>query len=247
MGIGIVVSVLVIELVRLSGYFVFAQWGWLGVTSLALFAGAWATLRVMPRPAKTGSDRASKTDQGQTATPTALKKLIIAYGLFGFGYIVTATFIVVMARRLDYAAYAEPLIWIVFGLLAAPSVLLWQYLAQRLGMFPALRLAYGAEAVGVLLAGFGPGSIALVAGGALLGGTFMGITFLGLIAARQVVERNQGRAIGWMTASFGLGQLLGPAIAGRLAQMTQGFEAPSLLAAAMLMVGFILLQEANPA
>jgi predicted MFS family arabinose efflux permease len=170
------------------------------------------------------------------------KPLIVAYGLFGFGYIVTATFIVAMARRLDSAALVEPLTWIVVGVLAAPSVLAWQRLAQHLGLFAALQLAYSIEAVGVLLAGFGSGAVAVIMGGALLGGTFMGITALGLIAARQVAGSNQDRAIGWMTASFGCGQVLGPAIAGRLAQMTQGFAAPSLVAALLLLVGIVLLR-----
>ncbi|MCZ6873678.1 MAG: YbfB/YjiJ family MFS transporter, partial [bacterium] len=226
-GVGIVVSVLVIELVRLSGFSVFGQWAGLGITSIALLAGSWLIARLLPNQEGTGKNGTSDASKRKVTTPPLLKKLIVAYGLFGFGYVVTATFIVAMARRLDHATLVEPLTWIVFGLIAAPSVFAWQRLALRFGMFPALRLAYGVEAVGVLLAGFGPGHVALVTGGALLGGTFMGITALGLIAARQIAASNQGRAIGWMTASFGLGQLLGPAIAGRLAQMTQGFEAPS--------------------
>jgi hypothetical protein len=170
----------------------------------------------------------------------------VAYGLFGFGYVVTVTFIVAMARRLDHADLVEPLTWIVFGLIAAPSVMAWQRLALRLGIFPALRLAYGVEALGVLLAGFAPGHVALVTGGALLGGTFMGITALGLIAARQIAEGHQDRSIGGMTASFGLGQLLGPAVAGRLAQMTQGFEVPSLVVVSLLLGGIVLLRGAKP-
>ena len=87
----------------------------------------------------------------------------------------------------------------------------------------------------------------MVTGGALLGGTFVGITALGILAARQIAASNQGRVIGWMTASFGLGQLLGPALAGRLAQMTQGFEAPSLVAALLLLGGIALLRGAEHA
>ena len=242
-GVGIVVSVLVIELVRLSGFSVFGQWAGLGITSIPLLAGSWLIIRVLPNQEGAGKRGTSDASKGKASTPPLLKKLIVAYGLFGFGYVVTATFIVAMARRLDHATLVEPLTWIVFGLIAAPSVLAWQRLALRLGMFPTLRLAYGVEAVGVLLAGFGPGHVALVTGGALLGGTFMGITALGLMAARQIATSHQGRAIGWMTASFGLGQLLGPAMAGRLAQMTQGFEAPSLIAASLLFGGIVLLRE----
>jgi predicted MFS family arabinose efflux permease len=80
-----------------------------------------------------------------------------------------------------------------------------------------------------------------VVGGALLGGTFMGITALGLLAARQAAGAKQDRVLGWMTASFGLGQLAGPAVAGRLAQASAGFAAPSLVAAALLVVGIALL------
>lgn len=244
-GGGIVASVLVIELARGTEFSVFGQWGALGIISLVLFAGAWLMLRTLPN--RCGEDRSgvSHDSNGQASTTRLLKKLIAAYGLFGFGYVVTATFIVAMARRLDHAALVEPLTWIVVGLFAAPSVLVWQRLAQRLGIFQALRLAYGVEVAGVLLAGFGSGHIVLVMGGALLGGTFMGITTLGLSAARQVAASNQDRVIGWMTASFGLGQLLGPAIAGRLAQMTQGFEAPSIVAASLLLGGIFLLWGAE--
>ena len=95
--------------------------------------------------------------------------------------------------------------------------------------------------VGVLLAGYGTGQVALLSGGALLGVTFMGIVALGLGAARQLAISDQDRAMGWMTVAFGLGQLLGPGIAGRMAQISGGFELPSLLAAALLLVGIGLL------
>ncbi len=244
-GLGIVASVLVIELVRVSGFSVFGQWGGLGLISVILLAGSWMMFPAMPGHQGADQSARSENSREKATTPPLLKKLIIAYGFLGFGYVVTATFIVAMARRLDHSTLVEPLTWIVFGLIAAPSVLAWQRLALRLGLFPALRLAYGVEVIGVLLAGFGTGHVALITGGALLGGTFMGITALGLIAARQIAERNQGRAIGWMTASFGLGQLLGPTVAGRLAQITQGFEAPSVVAASLLLGGIALLWGAE--
>lgn len=244
-GAGIVASVIVIELARFFGWSVFGQWGGLGLASIALLAGAWMMIRIVPSQEIIAKSETIDTSRGKAMASLVLKKLIAAYGLFGFGYIVTATFIVAMARRLDHAALVEPLTWIVFGLIAAPSVLLWQCLAKRLGIFFALRLAYGVEAIGVLLAGCAPGHVALVTGGALLGGTFMGITALGLMAARQIAASHQSQAIGWMTASFGFGQLLGPAVAGRLAQMTQGFEVPSVLAASLLCIGVVLLQRAS--
>jgi predicted MFS family arabinose efflux permease len=241
-GGGIVASVLVIELVRRTGWSVFAQWGALGGTASALLAGAWLIMQDLPQDSGTAGRSALPASPGQVPTTRVLTKLITAYGLFGFGYVVTATFIVAIARRLDQSALVEPLTWAVVGVLAAPSVFVWQRLARRLGMVAALRLAYSIEAAGVLLAGYASGPGAVVLGGALLGGTFMGITALGLRAARQAASSNLGRAMGWMTAAFGLGQFLGPAVAGRLAQLTQGFAVPSMLAALLLLVGIALLQ-----
>jgi len=237
-GTGIVISVLVIELARAAGASMFAQWGALGVASAVLFAGAWVVVRTLPA-APPAAPRAADAPARASAP---LLRLIAAYGLFGFGYVVTATFIVAIVRRLEHAAVFEPLTWIVVGLLAAPSILVWQRVAQRLGLYATLRLAFGLEAAGVLLAGFGSGPVAVVLGGALLGGTFMGITALGLVAGRQRAGAHQDRVIGWMTASFGLGQFLGPGIAGRLAQLTGGFEWPSAVAAALLVVGIALLR-----
>ena len=240
-GTGIVISVFAIEAAKLFEFSVFAQWMALAIVLLVLLIVAWLVFRQLPTESIKKTETTAKTETNPTNTSILLRKLIIAYGLFGFGYIITATFIIAMARQLEHATVIEPLTWIVFGLIAAPSVLIWQKLSQSLGTFAALRWAYVIEAIGVLLAGFGTGFISLVIGGALLGGTFIGITALGLIAARQIATNNQAQTIGWMTASFGLGQLLGPAVAGRLAQFTQGFAMPSLMAALMLLIGIFLL------
>lgn len=249
-GAGIVVSVIVIELAKTAGFSMFGRWGALGLVSVFLIGGAWIILRRL-----SGTDGAEQIGTVQNRAPAPagtgpsarilLVKLIFAYGLFGFGYVVTATFIVAMARRLEHASLVEPLTWIVVGLLAVPSVPLWQRVARRFGMFAALRLAYGIEAVGVLLAGFGSGYAALIIGGGLLGGTFAAITAIGLGAARQIAGPDVESVVGWMTASFGLGQLIGPAVAGRLAEHTGGFGAPSLLAAGLLIIGVGLLLGAE--
>jgi MFS family permease len=243
-GGGIIVSELVIGLTRLAGPLtIFSQWGALGIASLILFAVSWLVIRAVPdQPGLTGG-QAVNAAKRRAPTPPLLKRIIAAYGLFGFGYVVTATFIIAMARRLDHSTLVEPLTWIIVGLLAVPSILVWHLLSLRFGIFRMLRVAYGIEAAGVLLAGLPCGNAALVLGGALLGGTFAGITALGLSVARLADETNKARVIGWMTASFGVGQLLGPAVAGRLAQMTQGFGVPSVVAALLLILGIALLWE----
>jgi predicted MFS family arabinose efflux permease len=243
-GSGIVLSVGLIETVRLTGGTVHGQWAALGIACVLLLGVSGWLLGRLPGLGNAAHDAAAATAPTNPAQRRALLRLVAAYGLFGFGYVVTATFIVAMARQLDHAATVEPLSWAVVGLLAAPSVWVWQQLARRIGVIHALRFAYAIEAGGVLLAGYGSGTAALLLGGALLGATFMGITALGLAAAREIAGRHPGRVIGWMTAAFGLGQLIGPAVAGRLAELSGGFALPSLLAAALLLVGLLLLKSA---
>ena len=83
-----------------------------------------------------------------------------------------------------------------------------------------------------------PGGILLAA--ALLGGTFMGITALGLIWARRVAPGDPRSTLAFMTAAFGLGQIVGPPFAGMIYDATGTFLLPSLAAAAALLVAATL-------
>ena len=64
----------------------------------------------------------------------------------------------------------------------------------------------------------------------------MGLTALGLLMARDLTVGDSRRILGLMTASFGLGQMIGPAYAGYVSEITGSFTAPSLTAAALLVV-----------
>ncbi len=60
--------------------------------------------------------------------------LITAYGLFGFGYVITATFIVAIVRDAPKITRFEPLVWLVVGLAAIPSVAAWTWAGRRFGI-----------------------------------------------------------------------------------------------------------------
>ncbi len=241
LSVGIIGSVLIIECAKALNYSVFAQWGVLGVVSVLMFALAWVILAGLKTDVETHK---AKTDKPVSAfSNTALLRLIIAYGLMGFGYVVTATFIVTIARGLQTSAYLEPATWIIVGLVGGPSLYVWHFFSKRFNVFLALRLAYAIQATGVVLAGVANSSAGVLLGGALLGGTFMAITSMGFIAARELATGYEDKAIAWMTVSFGIGQLLGPAVAGRMADASGGFAAPSLLASALLIAGVFLIKN----
>ncbi|QKC91544.1 MULTISPECIES: YbfB/YjiJ family MFS transporter [unclassified Mesorhizobium] len=184
----------------------------------------------------------------EPALPKArsLMKIIVAYGLFGFGYVVTATFLVAIVRQGGGSRVFEAMVWLVAGLAGFPSTWLWQKIAARIGLYAAYALACFTEVIGVTASVALGGYSGPLLGGLLLGGTFIAITALGLQAARQQAPRAPRRIFALMTASFGLGQIIGPIAAGFLAQISGDFFLASLLAAAMLVVSGAIAWSAAP-
>jgi predicted MFS family arabinose efflux permease len=174
-----------------------------------------------------------------------LVRLVLAYGLFGFGYVITATFVSTIARTTPSLQPSEPFVWLSVGICAAPSIFLWNKAAGAFGARRAFALACVLEAFGVALTVISEDPGLFLFGAALLGITFMGITALGLMEARRQASVGGPAAIRQMlailTASFGLGQVIGPWFAGRLHAVTGSFEAPSLAAATALLVAAALV------
>jgi predicted MFS family arabinose efflux permease len=162
-----------------------------------------------------------------------------AYGLFGFGYIITATFIVVMVRSFPEIAGLEPYIWVMFGVAAVPSVALWTWLGARWGIITTFAIASLVEAFGVAASALWVTPATVIVSSVFVGGTFVGLTALGLVSARQISEGGGGdprSRIALMTASFGTGQIIGPVFAGYLYDLTGSLAVPYWCAAAALVI-----------
>ena len=86
-----------------------------------------------------------------------------------------------------------------------------------------------------------PPSVAPLIGGALFGATFLAITAYGLQIGRKLVPSSPRRAFAMMTAAFGFGQIVGPIVAGALAERTGSFVAPTYVAAVALVVCAIMV------
>ena len=201
------------------------DWRTMWFASAAL--AALATLAVIVLiPAEQQANRRARVE-GNAPWP-----LITAYGLFGFGYVITATFIVAQVRGSREIAHLEPYIWVLVGLGAAPSVALWGAIARRWGIVQGFALAAVVEALGIAASVVWESPATVITAAILLGATFMGLTALGLMAAA-------GR-IAMMTAAFGVGQIIGPIVAGYLFDLTGSLRMPTLAAAAALLVACVL-------
>ncbi|HEX6119406.1 MAG TPA: YbfB/YjiJ family MFS transporter, partial [Dongiaceae bacterium] len=66
-------------------------------------------------------------------------------------------------------------------------------------------------------------------------------TVLGLVGARRLAAGAASRIIGLMTASFGVGQIIGPSFGGWMYDLTGAFLLPSAAAAGTLVVAALLV------
>jgi predicted MFS family arabinose efflux permease len=235
-GIGIAVSAMLVAAMLWAGQ----SWQSLWLASGALSLAAAIVVGILLR---THSTPARRNEQEKQPASRNLLRLIAAYGLFGFGYVITATFLVAIVRTTPTVRSLEPVIWFVFGLAAAPSVAFWTRIATSLGASRAFALACLVEAIGVAASVVWQTKPGIFVSAVLVGGTFMGLTALGLIQARTLAAVDPRRVLAYMTGAFGSGQIIGPAFAGVLSDRLGNFTVPSIAAVSALIVAALLARR----
>lgn len=232
-GCGIALSAVLVYLLSLTGPFALPAWriDWLAGALLGAI-GLAAVVLLLPRP----EGRANGQREPDIVWTRPLVALTLSYGLFGIGYVVTATFIVAIAREGGHSLLLECLTWLITGAAAAVSVIAWKPVERRYGVPAAYLYALLVEMVGVAVTVTLPFPASALIGGALLGLTFVVITAYGLQLGRVLASGSPRRVLALMTAAFGVGQILGPLGAGFLAARTGSYLLPSLAAAATLLL-----------
>ncbi|NDV88442.1 YbfB/YjiJ family MFS transporter [Aurantimonas aggregata] len=170
--------------------------------------------------------------------PLPFWPLLVNYTCEGLGYSVFATFIVAIVKSRPGLAEMGDWVWIMVGLAGLPSCLIWSMIAQRIGFAAALASAYVAQILGVMLPVLSSSATAALLAALLFGGTFMAITVLTMPLGRHGLG---GRGFAVLTAGFGLGQMLGPLVAGFLVAGDADYNLALTASASVLALGLIAL------
>lgn len=240
-GLGIAISGVV---VGATGGAVGWRGDWLLLALLAAvaFAPSWHWL---PCGDLAGGAPDTPPPAASTRQRPTLALLSAAYFLEGVGYIVTGTFLVAIVERMPGLAGLGAGVWVVVGLAVIPSTVLWTALAGRIGYASALAAAYALQACGIILPLAG-GAAAALASAILFGGTFAGISGLTVTLAGHLAPRRAAGLIGLLTAVFGVGQVIGPLLAGFVAGRARGFEPALIGASVVVLVGGALMAALRP-
>lgn len=253
-GVGLGIAVSGLAVAGMVEWLTWDQlWIGLGVLGVAFFLPAWCWL---PAPAASQAG-ASKAPSMAVAAPSRrwMGLLVAAYFCAGFGYVISATFIVAILEKLPLLAGKGGWVWVIVGLAATPSCFAWDRTARAIGQIPALLLAYGLQTISIVLPVLTSSPSLNLFSAILFGGTFVGIVSLTLTLIGRCFPANPAKAMARLTLSYGVAQILAPAMAGYIATASGSYEGALVVAASVMGAGMLLLvalgkyerrQEAGP-
>jgi predicted MFS family arabinose efflux permease len=222
-----------------------AGWATFGVVALVLTAVIWPVFAPdQPAVALVAPASASGTAVGLKGRFPEEAMLTFAYGIAGFGYIITATFLPVIARAALPGSIWVDLFWPLFGVAVAIGALVTRLIAPSVDRRTLLMIAFLMQGFGILSTLLVPTIGGFVAGSILLGLPFTTITLFGMQEVRRLRPQEPTAFMGLMTAAYGIGQIAGPplvsAILARSATSDAGFAASLTVAASSLFLGALI-------
>ncbi|MEQ5839024.1 YbfB/YjiJ family MFS transporter [Paraburkholderia acidicola] len=267
-GFGIVGTGLLVS--AAGGYGAALGWLGFGAISAVLAACVWrvfvapvaqgqhgrTTLATSAAPSHGHSANASPTatQAAARAAPTATATthhpahradafwLVVLYGIPGFGYIITATFLPVIARHaLPIGSTWPDLFWPMFGAALIVGALGAARLPSHWDNRTLLAGSYVLQAIGIVLGIVWPTAGGFALGSVLIGLPFTAITLFAMREARRLHGDAAAGLMGYATAAYGLGQIVGPLVAAPVAAHTGSFSPALWLAAGALLLGAVAL------
>ncbi|WP_322083000.1 YbfB/YjiJ family MFS transporter [Burkholderia sp. BCC1972] len=227
--------------------------GWLGFAALSavLSVAIWRTFGTVPAPAHVAPPAAAAPHAAagaaaaSTAPAAGLRSrrmdaawLVVLYGAPGFGYIITATFLPVIARAALPAGSPWPdLFWPMFGAALIVGAISAARLPARWDNRLLLAAGCATQALGIVAGIVWPNAAGFSAGSALLGLPFTAITLFAMREARRLHGERAAGLMGYATASYGIGQILGPLVAAPLAARFGSFTPALWVAVGALLAG----------
>ncbi|WP_332776020.1 YbfB/YjiJ family MFS transporter [Polaromonas sp.] len=229
-------------------------WGWTSAAGWMIFGGLAFALTALVWRAFWGGDERLHVASSAPASPAhgeagehgrgEMALLTFAYGLAGFGYIITATFLPVIARTaLPGSAWLD-LFWPIFGL----GVIVGALLATRIPVTGDFRYllagCYVMQALGIATSLWSPSLAGFALGSLLLGLPFTAITYFAMQEVRRLRPVGAASFMGLLTATYGVGQILGPPLVAlllrRMRSPGEGFALSLEMAAAALLAGAVV-------
>lgn len=227
------------------------SWLALAATVLAISVICWIVLR--DRPQDLGLDKVGDRTAGLSEPPQRVfrpldRKAIylcgIIYFIFGFTYVIYATFIVtVLVQEYGFTEQVAGTFWSAVGLLSLLSGPVFGTLSDKIGRRGGLMIVFSIQTIAYLLVGLRLEGAALALSIGCFGVVAWSIPSIMIALVGDLVgAQNTVRVFGLITFIFGLGQIAGPYVAGIMAEKTGSFSGAFIMAA-MLTVAAVVVSS----
>ncbi|UCD34422.1 MAG: YbfB/YjiJ family MFS transporter [Nitrospiraceae bacterium] len=217
------------------------NWLIIGAVSIVIAAICFLLLRDRPvdvglKPAGTMGDADPRDRTAGTVINVYREKAIyllgVIYFLFGYTYVIYATFIVTaMVRERGFTESAAGSLWSWIGLLSLLSGPLFGSLSDRIGRKKGLMTVFSFQMAAYFLVAFTLPDRMLHLSIFCFGIVAWSIPSIMIAAVSDYAGASQATAaFGLVTFIFGIGQITGPAVAGVLAEKTGSFSSSFFMA-----------------
>jgi predicted MFS family arabinose efflux permease len=214
-----------------------AGWTAFGLLALACTAFCWRIFDHNPHAVTP----AGKPPAPQTlVTPSEPLWQAASYGMSGLGYIITATFLPVIARIAIPDSMLLDFFWPLFGLCVAAGALISTRIPVHYDQRLLLAISYVMQAAGVIICMVIPTETGFAISSILLGLPFTAITLFGMREARRLPSPTPGRLVALMVTTYSFGQIIGPPLATYFATLTGSFNPSLCIAAGALLLGAVI-------
>lgn len=230
--------------------------GWAVLAGLVLLVTVAAAILIRNDPSDKGLQPLGKPGieydpgeaRGRLSPLQVLAHLGGLYFIFGATYVIYGTFIVTtMIEEYGFVEASAGLFWSWVGLFSLASGVLFGTLSDRIGRKGGLMAVYAVQTLAYLLAGSGIGTPAIFASVALYGlAMFAAPAIMAAAVGDYLGKARAAAAFSFITVCFAIGQTVGPAIAGVIAERIGSFT-PSYLASSALTALAIVWASRLPA
>jgi MFS family permease len=187
----------------------------------------------------------ASTTPARYSTGLLLAHIGLIYSLFGATYVIYLTFIVTsLVEDQGFSETAAGLLWAVLGFLSLFSGPIFGTLSDRIGRRAGLMIVFAIQCLAYLLAAAPLIPALLYISVGVFGLVAWSIpSIMAAVVGDYFGAERAATAFGTITLFFGMGQIIGPAVAGWAAEMAGGFAISFAMAAAfaLLAVGLSAL------
>lgn len=236
LGIGIVITAILAVLIK-DMFTWEQQWLVYGGVTLLLILPVWVWL-----PDFSVEQSLPKHHTQQITMPSSFMPILqLAYFCAGAGYVISATFLITIAESIEALAGQGWMIWLVAGLSCAPASALWDKVVNVTGQWQALFAAYLLNALSILILLLSHELMAVIISALIYGASFIGIVGMMLSMVGRLFPDNPSRPMSRLTFSYGIAQVIAPAIVGLMAEYYGNFDNGLILTLIVMLGGSVAL------